>query len=142
MARFWLALAALLLAFPMAAQAQTQGHTLFACQSASGKIVRFAKTGNLIRYSYGKLGAASDLAFAVPSASATFGGTSPQAAGSWWINREITVMFNGASYTGHWAFNRADQSEEGGVTVKRAGRILAETACKGEITMDLPEPAE
>ena len=142
MVRIGLTLAALALALPAASHAQSPGHSLFACQSASGKIVRFAKAGGLIRYSYGKPGMAPDLAFAVPAASAIYAGSGPQQAGSWWINRAITLRFNGANYTGHWAFNRADQSEEGGVTVSRGGKTLAETACTGEITMEIPEPAE
>lgn len=130
------------------AQAQTRpsvnpvAKTIFGCKSVSGKILRFAAVGREMRYSYGKAGAAPDLAFAVPLASVSYGGSGPADAGTWWVSREIKLSFNGTSYTGHWAYNRGDDSETAGVTVTRAGRVLAETACASDIEMQIPEPAE
>ena len=119
------------------------GKTIFACKTVSGKLVRMSSAGNLMRYSYGKPGLAPELAFAVPLASAVYGGSGPADAGSWWITREVTLSFNGTSYTGHWAYNRGNDSETAGVTVKRGARTLAETACASDIDVSIPEtPAE
>ena len=120
--------------------AQPAAKTVFSCTSVSGKIVRFAAVGQEMRYSYGRAGAAPELAFAVPLASVRYAGSGPADAGSWWISREISLSFNGTSYTGHWAYNRGDDSETAGVTVTRAGRTLAETACASDIDMQIPEP--
>lgn len=114
----------------------------FACKSVSGKLVRFAREGRVLRYSYGKPGQAADLTFSVPLASASFSGSGPSGAGTWWVTREISVLFNGTQYTGHWAYHRGEGTEEAGVTVSRAGRTLAETACKSDIQVDIPEVDE
>lgn len=115
---------------------------VFACKTASGKVVRFAREGKVLRYSYGKPGMAPDLSFAVPMASVRFGGSGPAGSGTWWVSRDVTVVFNGTRYTGHWAFHRAEGTEEAGVTVARRGRTLAETACKSDIEIDIPEVEE
>ena len=115
---------------------------VFSCKTASGKVVRFVREGKVLRYSYGKPGLAADLTFAVPMASVRFGGSGPAGSGTWWVSRDVTVVFNGTRYTGHWAFHRAEGAEEAGVTVARGDKILAETACKSDIEIDIPEVEE
>lgn len=113
--------------------------SVFACKTVSGKLVRFAREGKLLRYSYGKPGLVPELSFAVPMASVVYGGSGPAGSGTWWVTREVSVVFNGTRYTGHWAFHRADGTEEAGVTVVRGAKTLAETACKSDIEIDIPE---
>lgn len=129
-----------MIAAPGAAAAPLSGKTIFACTSVSGKMLRFAEVGREMRYSYGKAHGAPDLAFAVPLASVRYGGSGPADAGSWYITREISLSFNGTSYTGHWAYHRGNDSETAGVTVARGGRTLAETGCARDIEMNIPEP--
>lgn len=111
----------------------------FACKTVSGKLVSFARAGKVLKYSYGKPGLAPELSFAVPMAAVKFAGSGPADAGTWWVSREVSVVFNGTRYTGHWAYHRADGTEEAGVTVSRGERTLAETACKSDIQIDIPE---
>lgn len=115
---------------------------VFACKTISGKLVRFAREGKVLRYSYGKPGMAPELTFTVPMASVRFGGSGPAGSGTWWVSRDVTVVFNGTRYTGHWAFHRAEGTEEAGVTVARGGKTLAETACRSDIQIDIPEVEE
>ena len=131
----------LALLHPMAAQAAPKPaapKTIFACTTASGKHLQIERQGTTLHYAYGRPDAAPDLAFAVPAASARYTANAPDS-GSWWISRSVTLAFNGVNYTAHWAFNRGDQSEEAGLTVKRGAKVLAETQCASDIDTALPD---
>lgn len=136
------ALAALVSGIAAVPSAAAAPQPVFACKTISGKLVRFAREGKVLRYSYGKPGMAPELTFTVPMASVKFGGNGPAGAGTWWVSRDVTVVFNGTRYTGHWAFHRAEGTEEAGVTVARGGKTLAETACRSDIQIDIPEVEE
>ncbi len=129
------------LLFGSAALAQEQ-QEYFSCKTSSGKLVRFSGQHGLLHYSYGRPGRAPDLAFKVPLNGAEFTGVGPASIGTWWITREITVKFNGTAYTGFWAFHRGDHREEAGIRVTRGEQVLAETPCRSEIVLNLPEIEE
>ncbi len=135
-------LGALGLVFAAAPSDAAAPSPVFACKTVSGKLVRFAREGKVLRYSYGQPGLAPELTFTVPLASVVYGGSGPAGSGTWWVSREVSVVFNGTRYTGHWAFHRAEGSEEAGVTVARGAKTLAETACKSDIEIDIPEVEE
>lgn len=112
--------------------------TIFTCRTASGKVVRISRTGSIYRYSYGRPGAAPDLAFAVPKSSTSIhDGSEDIGSGSWWMTHEVTLRFNGTSYTGWWSFHRASGEEGGGIRVAKGERVLAETACVLPVEIDL-----
>lgn len=133
-----LSLLALKAAAVPAAAAAPASPTIFACRTASGKQVRIVRTGATYRYSYGRPGAAPDLAFSVPkSATSIHDGSEDIGSGSWWMTSEVTLRFNGTSYTGWWSLNRASGEEEGGIRVEKGGKVLAETACVPEVEINL-----
>ena len=112
--------------------------TIFSCTTASGTLVRISRTGTLYRYVYGRPGAAPDLTFTVPkSATSIHDGSEDIGSGSWWLTHEVTLRFNGTSYTGWWSYNRASSEEGGGIRVEKGPKTLAETACASEVTIDL-----
>lgn len=112
--------------------------TIFSCTTASGKVVRISRTGTLYRYVYGRPGTAPDLTFTVPkSATSIHDGSEDIGSGSWWMTHEVTLRFNGTSYTGWWSYNRASSEEEGGIRVEKGEKTLAQTACASEVTIDL-----
>lgn len=112
--------------------------TVFSCQTASGKRVTITNAGSVLRYAYGRPQAPADLAFAVPRAdSAIHDGSEDVGSGSWTMVSEVTLRFNGLSYTGWWSFNRSNQEEAGGIRVVRGTKVLAETPCASAVVMDL-----
>jgi hypothetical protein len=120
------------------AHAAASERTIFSCQTASGKVVDISNAGEAIRYTYGRSNAAADLNFMVPrSATSIHDGADDMGSGSWTMVSEVTLRFNGVTYTGWWSFNRSNQEEAGGIRVARGTKILAETPCKSEVTMNL-----
>ena len=112
--------------------------TIFSCTTASGKLVRISRTGTLYRYVYGRPGAAPDLTFTVPkSATSIHDGSEDIGSGTWWMTHEVTLRFNGTSYTGWWSLHRASGEEGGGIRVEKGSKTLAETACASEVTINL-----
>lgn len=119
--------------------AAAAGATVFSCRTASGKLLRISRNGETFRYSYAKAGAPPDLAFTVPrSAVSIRDGSEDIGSGSWWMTHEVTLRFNGTSYTGWWSFNRASEEEAGGIRVAKGGRVLAETPCQLPVEINLP----
>ena len=120
------------------AHADAPARTIFSCQTASGKVVNISNAGATLRYTYGRPNAAADLNFLVPRADTSIhDGGDDVGSGSWTMTSEVTLHFNGVTYTGWWSFNRSNQEEAGGIRVARGAKILAETPCKSDVTMNL-----
>ena len=121
-----------------AAHASNTGRTIFSCQTVSGKVVTISNAGANLRYNYGRPRAAPDLNFLVPrAASSIHDGADDIGGGSWTMVSEVSLQFNGVTYTGWWSFNRSNQEEAGGIRVARGAKILAETPCKLPVTFNL-----
>lgn len=98
--------------------------TYFACKTKSGKIVKFSRAGQNVKYSYGKPGVAPDLTFSVSLQSASFE-NELFARGA---EQRVSVTFNGTTYKGISGFS-GGYGDYGSVVVTRGNRKLAENEC-------------
>ena len=98
--------------------------TYFSCKTKSGKIVRFSRIGNNVRYSYGKPGVTPDITFSVPLSSAYFKHQMFARGGE----QSVSVDFNGTTYKGTSGFS-GGYGDYGSILITRGNRTLAETEC-------------